>query len=76
MTNDEPSLAGLRYRAGATQNALDAWELEHGCSPRDPKLIAEHNALLRQNQESKDWLDLAEWTLTGRCNFTPTKYRK
>lgn len=71
MTSDEPSLAGLRYRAGATQNTLDAWELQNGCSPRDPKLIAEHNALLLENIESKNALEIEEAILTGRMNFRP-----
>lgn len=65
-------LSGLRHRAGATQVELDAWEHTHGCSPRDPRLIKIHNELLRQNQESKDWLMIAEANLSGQMNFTPT----
>lgn len=76
MTTDTPSLAGLRHRAGATQNSLDAWELEHGCSPRDPKLIAEHNALLLENIESKNALEIEEAILTGRMNFRPEKKKQ
>lgn len=70
------SLHGLRQRAGMTEVALTAFELDHPDSHLVPALREEHNRLLRANQESKDWLELAEWKLTGRCNFTPERFKK
>lgn len=71
MTADLTRLDGLRYRAGATQVALDAFELDHPDSHLVPELRERHNELLRQNQESKDWLMIAQANLDGRMNFTP-----
>ncbi len=76
ITTDLPSLAGLRWRAGETQVSLDAFELNEGCRPTDPLLIAQHCALLEQNEESQRWLRVAIATLEGRMNFIPKSRSK
>lgn len=79
MTADPSRLDGLRYRAGQTEVALTAFELDHPDSHLVPELRERHNELLRQNQESKDWLRIAEANLTGQMNFFPrakTKHNK
>ncbi len=73
MTTD---LSGLRMRAGATAVTLAAFELDHPDSHLVPALREKHNELLRMNQESKDWLRLAEANLTGMMNFTQKKLKK
>lgn len=75
MTTDTPSLAGLRHRAGQTEVELTSFELDHPDSHLVPALRERHNQLLRQNIESRQWLDLATAQIDGRMNFTPKKYK-
>jgi len=70
-TQDLPALSGLRWRAGETQVSLDAFELNEGCRPTDPLLIARHCALLEQNEESQRWLRVAVANIEGKMNFIP-----
>jgi len=67
----QSNLAGLRYRCGATEVELTAFELTNGCRCTDLDLIAEHNRLLEQHAESRRWLSAAEAEATGMQNFKP-----
>jgi hypothetical protein len=70
------TLHGLRTRCGMTEVALHSFELDHPQAHLIPAERERHQELLRQNQESKDWLLVAEAQLTGRMNFTPDTKKK
>lgn len=60
----------LREEAGRCQVALDAFELDNGTKPK-LATMAEHNRLLRANEDAKKALRIHEAQVTGQMNFQP-----
>lgn len=73
---DLTRLDGLRNRLGATQLAVDAFEIREGTRITDHQKIAEYDRLLRENAESKLWLAAAEAEITGQYFNLPNQLKK